>query len=283
MTTLPQHIINDAISRALAEDLGRAGDITSQSVLPPSATATADLVVREAGVLAGMDLVVAAFKAVDPDISLQVLTQDGAFMDKGSVALKASGSAISILTAERVALNYLGHLSGIASLTRQFVDAVKGTKAAIACTRKTTPGLRALQKYAVRMGGGKNHRFGLDDAVLIKDNHIAVVGGVKAAVLAAKAHVGHLVKIEVEIDRLDQLSEALEAKADVIMLDNMSLADMREAVSRVNGQAVLEASGGVTLDTVRAIAETGVDVISAGFLTHSAKNLDVALDIVIEG
>jgi len=279
--TLPRHIIEDAIARALSEDLGRAGDITSQSVLPQGATATADLVIREAGTLAGMELVISAFKAVDPDVKLEVLARDGQAMAKGTVALKASGSAVSILTAERVALNYLGHLSGIASTTAKFVKAVEGTKARIACTRKTTPGLRALQKYAVRMGGGSNHRFGLDDAVLIKDNHIAVVGGVFEAVTRARAHVGHLVKIEVEIDRLEQLDAALESRADVIMLDNMSLGDMRTAIYNVGGRAIVEASGGVTLETVGAIAQTGVDVISTGWITHSAPNLDVALDVVI--
>lgn len=278
---LPKHIIDDAVSRALAEDLGRAGDITSHAVIPENATATANLVVRKAGVLAGLPLAIATFKALDESLEITAHSEDGKAYDKGHVALKTSGNAIAILEAERTALNFVGHLSGIATATRAFVDKTKGTRAAIACTRKTTPGLRALQKYAVRMGGGANHRFGLDDAILIKDNHIAVVGSITEAVSRARNAVGHLVKIELEIDELSQLDEALASGADVVMLDNFSLTDMEKAVRIANGRVLLEASGGVDLDTVEGIAKTGVDVISTGWITHSAPNLDVALDIVI--
>ena len=278
---LPKNIIKEQVARALAEDLGRAGDITSQAVIGDRATATADLVIRKGGVLAGLPLAIEAFQQVDEHLKLDVCAHDGQKMEKGAVALKVSGNATSILTAERVALNFVGHLSGIATATAAFVEKTHGTRASIACTRKTTPGLRALQKYAVRMGGGMNHRFGLDDAILIKDNHIAVVGSVDEAVKRARAAVGHLVKVEIEVETLDQLQQAIEARADVIMLDNMSLDEMKRAVSITRGRAILEASGSVTLETVSGIAETGVDVISTGWITHSAPNLDVALDIVI--
>ena len=275
---LPALLVEEAVRAALLEDLGHAGDITTEAVVPASARAKARIAAREAGVLAGLPCAETAFRLVDPAITVTAGAADGDALTAGQSVLTLDGPARGVLTAERVALNFLGHLSGIATQTRALVDAVAGTDARITCTRKTTPGLRALEKYAVRAGGGINHRFGLDDAVLIKDNHIAAVGGVGPALEAARRAVGHMVRIEIEVDRLDQLDEALAAGAEVVLLDNMSPETLREAVTRAKGRAVTEASGRVGLATVRAIAEAGVDYISSGALTHSAPTLDLGLD-----
>jgi len=278
---LPPLLVDDAVRAALAEDLGRAGDITTQATIPADAKARAVIAAREAGVVAGLPLAAAAFRLVDPAVRFAPALADGARVSAGEVIARIEGPARAILGAERVALNYLGRLSGVASLTARHAQAIAHTKARVCDTRKTTPLLRAFEKYAVRCGGGGNHRFGLDDAVLIKDNHIAVAGGVAAALRAAKAHVGHLVKIEIEVDTLGQLREALAEGADAVLLDNMTPAQLREAVALVAGRMPCEASGGVTLETIAAIAETGVDLISVGALTHSAKVLDLGLDVVI--
>jgi nicotinate-nucleotide pyrophosphorylase (carboxylating) len=276
---LPDLLIEPVVRAALAEDLGRAGDVTSAALLPSGEQITASFVARGEGRVAGLACARLALAALDPDARFEVVTPDGADIAAGGVIVRAEGNAAAILSAERVALNFLGRLCGVATLTRAYVRAVEGTKARIVCTRKTTPNLRALEKYAVRCGGGVNHRFGLDDAILIKDNHIAACGGVAHAMTRAKAAVGHLAKIEIEVDTLSQLNEALPFRPDVILLDNFSLEDLAEAVARVAGAVVLEASGGVTLSTVRAIAETGVDAISVGALTHSAPVLDIGLDL----
>jgi nicotinate-nucleotide pyrophosphorylase (carboxylating) len=276
---LPPLLLEPMIRAALSEDLAPQGDITTVSVVPQGTLARARIVARADGRIAGLDLARMTFALLDPSLRLVFSARDGADVAAGTCLVTLEGEARSILQGERVALNYLGHLSGIATATQRCAAAAAGTRAKICCTRKTTPGLRALQKYAVRVGGGSNHRFGLSDAVLIKDNHIAVAGGITQAVERARRRAGHMVKIEVEIDGLSQLDEALAAKADVIMLDNMSLADMRTAVAKVAGRAVLEASGGVTEARVAEIAATGVDLISIGWITHSAPNLDVALDI----
>jgi nicotinate-nucleotide pyrophosphorylase (carboxylating) len=275
---LPERLVEDAVARALAEDLGDAGDVTTLACIPPQAMARAALSARKPGVIAGVACTRAAFRLVDPQIRVDIISDDGARVEKGGAVLRIEGPARGVLSAERVALNFLGRLSGVATATAALVDAVAGTHARIACTRKTTPLLRAFEKHAVRCGGGVNHRFGLYDAVMIKDNHIVAAGGVAAALGAARARVGHLVKIEVEIDRLSQLDAAIDGGADVVMLDNMSLDDMRAAVARAAGRVTLEASGNVTLATVRAIAETGVDIISSGSITHSAPTLDLGLD-----
>jgi nicotinate-nucleotide pyrophosphorylase (carboxylating) len=273
-------VIDEAVRRALDEDLGRAGDITSIATIPETTRAHAVLVARQAGVVAGLPLAVATFKELSNDILIQPRLRDGARVDKNQPMLTISGPARAMLTAERTALNFVGRLSGIATLTAEHVRRTAGTKLRICCTRKTTPGLRALEKYAVRCGGGFNHRFGLDDAVLIKDNHIAVAGGIRAVLERARTHVGHLVKIEIEVDRLDQLQEVLDAAlADAVLLDNMDTATLTEAVKMTKGRIVLEASGGVTLEAIASIAATGVDYVSSGALTHSAANFDVAIDI----
>lgn len=277
---LPPHIIDETVARALKEDLGDAGDITSNSTVPAAATAKAVIAARAPGVIAGVDLARAAFRQVDPIVSVSVKNGDSARVQKGDAVLQIEGPARTILTAERVALNFMGHLSGIATETAALVEAVKGTNASIVCTRKTTPCLRAIEKYAVRCGGGRNHRFGLYDAVMIKDNHIAASGSIAGAVKTARTALGHTVKIEVEADRLDQVEEALKAGADIIMLDNMSIDEMKRAVNLVSASAVLEASGNVTVETVRAIAETGIDIISSGWITHSAPSLDLGLDFL---
>ena len=276
--SLPVILIEPVVRAALAEDLGRAGDVTAAACIPAGTRWTAVFAARQAGTIAGLDCARLAMTTLDPDARFTARTQDGDAVVAGTVLAEVEADARAILSAERTALNLLGRLSGVATLTRAHVDAVAGTGARIADTRKTTPGLRALEKHAVAMGGGLNHRFGLDDAILIKDNHIAVCGGVGEAIRRARAHAGHLMKIEVEVDGLHQLDEALAESPDVIMLDNFSLDDLRTAVARAQGQAVLEASGGVNLQTVRAIAETGVNVISVGALTHSAPSLDVGLD-----
>jgi nicotinate-nucleotide pyrophosphorylase (carboxylating) len=279
--TLPRlasHVIDDAVARALREDLGDAGDITSAATIPVSAVSRAVIAARQPGVIAGIDAVRAAFRQVDPAINVTVEAGDGARVEQGDVLISLDGPSRGVLSAERVALNFLGHLSGVATATAALVDAVAGTKAKITCTRKTTPGLRALEKYAVLCGGGRNHRFGLYDAVMIKDNHIAAAGGIAPALAAAKSSLGHMVKVEIEIDRLDQLEAAIAGGADVILLDNMSTDDMKQAVAINQARAILEASGNVTVKSVRAIAETGVDIISSGWITHSAPSLDVGLD-----
>ncbi len=273
-------VIQEAVKRALEEDLGRAGDVTSSATLPEGIAAKAKLVARKAGTIAGLPCAARAFRSLAPGIKFEAFARDGDSVKANTTLAVIEGPAIAILSGERVALNFLGHLSGIATLTAAYAAKIAHTKAKITDTRKTTPGLRALEKYAVRCGGGVNHRFGLDDAVLIKDNHIAVAGGVAKALDAARSAVGHLVKIEIEVDTLDQLREVLDSgKADVVLLDNMKPETLREAVALCNGRIVTEASGGVTLETVAAIAESGVDVISSGALTHSAASLDVALDI----
>ncbi|MGC1780575.1 MAG: carboxylating nicotinate-nucleotide diphosphorylase [Xanthobacteraceae bacterium] len=269
-----------AVTRALKEDFGRAGDITSIATVPEDTPGRAMLNARQAGVIAGLPLAAAAFRQLSPGIEIDAQARDGMAISAGTRLMTIAGNARAILGAERVALNFLGHLSGIATATAAFVARIAHTKARVVCTRKTTPGLRALEKYAVRCGGGYNHRFGLDDAMLIKDNHIAVAGGITAVLERAKQAAGHLVKIEIEVDSLDQLHEVLDAGgADVVMIDNFDLDSMRRAVAMVAGRLVIEASGGITLDTAAAIAETGVDYLSSGALTHSVTNLDIGLDV----
>jgi nicotinate-nucleotide pyrophosphorylase (carboxylating) len=274
--------IDEAVTRALAEDLGRAGDVTSIATIPDSAIAHAIVVARNGGAISGLPLVAAAFRRLDPEISITAHMRDGVTVVAKTALMHVTGSARAVLAVERVALNFLGHLSGVATATHEFVRRVKGTRTRICCTRKTTPGLRALEKYAVRCGGGFNHRFGLDDAMLIKDNHIAVAGGIRPVLERARASAGHLVKVEIEVDDLHQLEEVLTVGlADAVLLDNMSVDDMRKAVAMVAGRFPLEASGGITLDTIEAVAATGVDYASSGWITHSAPSLDVALDIEI--
>jgi len=275
-------VLRGVVRDALDEDLGRAGDITSAATIPEGRQATAKLVARKPGVIAGLNCVEETFYALDRKIAFNAKVKDGAKVVAKELLAEISGDARNILTGERVALNFLGHLSGVATLTAAYAEKIKHTKAKIVDTRKTTPGLRALEKYAVRCGGGVNHRMGLDDAVLIKDNHIAVAGGIAQVLKTARATVGHLVKIEIEVDTLKQFEQVLKAGgADVVMLDNMDPATMKRAVEMNAGKLVLEASGGVSLDTVALIAESGVDVISVGALTHSAPVLDIGLDIEI--
>ncbi len=271
-------LVEPSVGRALEEDLGRAGDITSDLTISADAQAVARVVARKPGNIAGLIAAEIVFRLVDPGLKFDVSLPDGSKAKSGDVLATVSGPARAILSGERVALNFMGHLSGVATATAALVEAVAGTKARITCTRKTLPGLRLLQKYAVRCGGGFNHRFGLDDAVLIKDNHIAAAGGIAPALERVRARLGHMAKIEVEVDTLAQLEEALRHATDIILLDNMSVEDMKRAVALTKGRAVLEASGNVSLATVRAIAETGVDYISSGAITHSAANLDIGLD-----
>ncbi|RED37430.1 nicotinate-nucleotide pyrophosphorylase [carboxylating] [Rhodopseudomonas thermotolerans] len=272
--------ITDAVRRALDEDLGRAGDVTSIATIPEATQAHATLVARQAGVIAGLPLAVETFRQLSPDITIAAHARDGDTVAAGIQVLTISGPARAVLTGERTALNFVGRLSGIATLTADYVRHTAGSKMRICCTRKTTPGLRALEKYAVRCGGGFNHRFGLDDAILIKDNHIAVAGGIRPVLEAARAKIGHLVKIEIEVDTLDQLREVLDTGlTDVVLLDNMDLDTLKQAVAISAGRVVLEASGGVTRESISSIAATGVDYASSGALTHSAPNFDVALDI----
>ncbi len=282
LTPLPAHVVNALIDRALAEDLGEIGDATSQAALPADARAKAVIRSRVRGRVAGMDAAAAAFIRLDPAVTVQVFAPDGADIAELDAIAEVEGPAVSLLGAERVALNLLGRLSGIATLTKAYVEAVDGALARIAGTRKTTPGLRALEKHAIRAGGGSPHRFGLDDAILVKDNHIAIAGGVDAALMAVRARAGHMAHVSVEVDTLEQLEIALRYTPDVILVDNFSVDDIAEAVRLVGGRCTVEASGGVTLETVRAIAETGVDVISVGALTHSAPALDVGLDIAVD-
>ncbi|WOF73156.1 carboxylating nicotinate-nucleotide diphosphorylase [Parvibaculaceae bacterium PLY_AMNH_Bact1] len=278
LTPLPSLIVDSAVRAALAEDLGDAGDITSQSTVPADTRSQVVLRAREHGCIAGLDAARAAFREMDPGLRISVQAPDGSVVSPGDVIAAIEGNARAIVTGERVALNFLGHLSGIATATRHFVDAVAGTDTRICCTRKTTPGLRAFEKYAVRAGGGVNHRFGLYDAILIKDNHIAMAGGIAEAIRGARAKAGHMVRIEIEVDTLDQLKEALDIGVEAVLLDNMPPDVLREAVAINQGQAALEASGGITLDTAASVAATGVDYISVGWITHSAPCLDIGLD-----
>ncbi|HEY8336987.1 MAG TPA: carboxylating nicotinate-nucleotide diphosphorylase [Tardiphaga sp.] len=277
-SSLPRVMTEPLVRMALLEDLGRAGDLTTDAIVPSGHIATTLLVARQPGVVAGLDLARLAFQLIDPAIEVQITHDDGAIIAPGDVIASITGPARGILTAERVALNFLCRLSGIASATAHLVAAVQDHRAKIVCTRKTTPGLRAIEKYAVRIGGGGNHRFGLDDAVLIKDNHVAIAGSVTEALKRAKRGVGHLVKIELEVDTLDQLREALDQGVDAVLLDNMNPATLAEAVAMVAGRAVTEASGRITPATAPSIAATGVDLISIGWLTHSVAILDIGLD-----
>jgi nicotinate-nucleotide pyrophosphorylase (carboxylating) len=272
--------IDAAVERSLAEDLGRAGDITSIATIPAGTQARAVVVARNGGTISGLPLVAATFRRLAPDMDITASARDGDTVATKTDLMTVVGDARAVLAAERAALNMLGHLSGIATATAAFVRLLEGTSTRFCCTRKTTPGLRALEKYAVRCGGGFNHRIGLDDAMLIKDNHIAVAGGVRAVLERARANAGHLVKIEIEVDTLGQLRDVLDTGlADVVLLDNMSPADMRKAVAMANRRVVLEASGGITLETIANVAASGVDYASSGWITHSAPALDVALDI----
>lgn len=280
ITPLPALVVEPVVRAALLEDLGRMGDVTANACLSTEDRFAGQIRARAPGVLAGVDAAAMAFTLLNPAITVRIEKPDGSTLAKGDVILRVDGPARDVLAAERVALNLLGRLSGIASLTARYVAAITGTSARIAATRKTTPNLRSLEKYAVQCGGGWPHRFGLDDAILIKDNHIAACGGVDIALTRARAHAGHMMVVEVEVDTLDQLAQALPHKPHVILLDNFSIADLRDAVAMAKGTVVLEASGGVSLDTVAAIAATGVDVISVGALTHSAPTLDLGLDAI---
>jgi nicotinate-nucleotide pyrophosphorylase (carboxylating) len=271
-------MIEPLVRNALLEDLGRAGDLTTDAIVPAGLIATTTMTARESGIVAGLDLAALAFRLMEPAIEVTVHRPDGSEVSPQQVIATIRGPARGLLTAERTALNFLCRLSGIATATASVVKAVRGQKAHIVCTRKTTPGLRTIEKYAVRAGGGSNHRFGLDDAVLIKDNHVAVAGGIRAAIERARAGVGHLVKIEVEVDNLAQLEEALRCDVDAVLLDNMTPDELSRAVAMVGGQAITEASGRITPKTAPSIAATGVDLISIGWLTHSAPILDIGLD-----
>jgi nicotinate-nucleotide pyrophosphorylase (carboxylating) len=274
--------IDDAVLRALAEDLGRAGDVTSSATIPDGTRGRAVMMAREPGVIAGLPVAAAVFRKLDPAVEITGDTRDGTAVAAKTVLMTVAGDARALLSAERTALNFVGHLSGVATAASEFVRLIAHTPARVCCTRKTTPGLRALQKYAVRCGGGFNHRFGLDDAILIKDNHIAVAGGIRPVLERAKAAAGHLVKIEIEVDTLDQLRTVLDVGlADAVLLDNMSPAMMKQAVAMVAGRLTIEASGGITHASAAAIAESGVDYLSSGAITHSSPNLDVGLDIEI--
>ncbi|MPR07708.1 carboxylating nicotinate-nucleotide diphosphorylase [Microvirga tunisiensis] len=280
VSPLPRLLVEPIVRAALLEDLGRAGDITTDAVIPAEARLHGAIVSRESGIVAGVDAAVLAFTLIDPAITVAVDRPDGSRVERGEAVLRVEGPARSILSAERVALNLVCRMSGIASATAALVDAIRPHgHARIVCTRKTTPGLRSLEKHAVRAGRGANHRFGLDDAVLIKDNHIAIAGGVRPALERARATVGHLVKVEIEVDTLEQLDEVLEVGTDAILLDNMSPDTLSEAVRRVNRRAITEASGRITVATAPAIAATGVDLISTGWITHSAPILDLGLDV----
>ncbi|RWJ39774.1 MAG: carboxylating nicotinate-nucleotide diphosphorylase [Mesorhizobium sp.] len=282
LSPLPSIVIEPIVRSALLEDLGRTGDLTSDAIIPADCMATLALTARQSGVIAGLDLAAFSFLLIDPAVDMQVRCPDGRRVTAGETIATLSGTARGLLAAERTALNFLCHLSGIATATAAMVEAVRGHKAKIVCTRKTTPGLRALEKYAVRVGGGANHRFGLDDAVLIKDNHIAIAGDIRTAIERARAAAGHMVKIEVEVDTLEQLETALSSKVDAVLLDNMSIEELARAVAMVGGRAITEASGRVTPKTAPAIAATGVDLISVGWLTHSAPILDIGLDVPVE-
>jgi len=276
--SLPRYLVEQAVATALEEDLGGVGDITTNAIIPPDAQGDASIIVRKPGVIAGLDLAAASFKSLDPDVRFTRIVEDGSKVEAGATIARIAGKTRALLTGERTALNFFGRLSGIATLTAGYVAAVEGTHAKIVETRKTTPGLRALEKYAVRCGGGVNHRFGLYDAVLVKDNHIAAAGGLAEALNAVRTAVGHLVKIEVEVDTLDQLENVLRFPIDAVLLDNMDAGTLKRAIALVKGRAITEASGGVTLENVGKIAKTGVDLISVGALTHSARSLDSSLE-----
>jgi len=278
MMGIDERVLERTVRMALQEDIG-IGDITSNSIVPKETPGSGKLLCKEPGVIAGLDVAELAFRLVDPTLAVTRIVKDGDHVAAGQVVMEVEGSARSILTAERVALNFLQRLSGIATRTAKFVELVRYYNAKIVDTRKTTPGLRALEKYAVVVGGGRNHRFGLFDAVLIKDNHIEIAGGVKKAIMAARHQIPHTMKVEVEVENLEMIDEALEVKADIIMLDNMSPSQMEDAVEKIAGRALVEASGGVTEETIVDIAKTGVDFISIGALTHSIKSLDISLDI----
>jgi nicotinate-nucleotide pyrophosphorylase (carboxylating) len=278
LVRLPTLLIEPIVRQALLEDLGRAGDITTDAVAPPDCVARTVMAAHQVGVVAGLDLAALAFRLCEPAIRFESIMADGATVAPGELVAAIEGPARGVLSAERVALNFVSRLSGIASATAELSAAVAHTKARIVCTRKTTPLLRAIEKYAVRAGGGANHRFGLDDAALIKDNHVAIAGGVAEAIRRVRANVGHLVKVEVEVDTLAQLEEALGVGVDAVLLDNMSLDDLQKGVAMIDGRAISEASGRVNLETAPAIAEAGVDLISVGWLTHSAPILDIGLD-----
>ncbi len=276
---LPPLLVEPVVRAALMEDLGRAGDITTMSVVPADAQTSGVIAARQAGVVAGIDCALAAFRLIDPSVQVEVRQGDGSRVAAGESIAIVSGSARGIFVAERVALNFLCHLSGVATATASLIDALGGHRARITCTRKTTPGLRALEKHAVRAGGGISHRFGLDDGVLIKDNHIAVAGGIRPAIDRARRAIGHMVKLEVEVENPAQLEEALAAGVDAVLLDNMPLPMLKEAVATIGGRAISEASGRITRETVASVAATGVDVISSGWITHSAPALDLGLDL----
>ena len=278
LAPLPTVMLEPLVRAALLEDLGRAGDLTTDAIVPAGLATTTALMARQAGVVAGLDLAALAFRLVSPEITVEIHKPDGSTLAARDMIATIRGPAAGILTAERVALNFLCHMSGIASATASVVAALAGTKARVTCTRKTMPGLRAIQKYAVRAGGGSNHRFGLDDAVLIKDNHVAIAGDVRTAIARARAHVGHLVKIELEVDTLEQLELALSVGIDAVLLDNMDVPTLRRAVTMVAARAVTEASGRITPATAAEYASTGVDLISIGWLTHSVAVLDIRLD-----
>jgi nicotinate-nucleotide pyrophosphorylase (carboxylating) len=271
-------MIEPLVRAALLEDLGRAGDLTTDAIVPAALKAQAVLAARQPGVVAGLDLAICAFRLIEPELRIRVIKSDGEKLNPGDEIALIEGPARGLLTAERVALNFLGHLSGIATATAGIVEQLADYKAKVVDTRKTTPGLRAVQKHAVKLGGGANHRFGLDDAILIKDNHIVAAGDLQTAVARARAYAGHLVKIEVEVDTLDQLASALAIGVEAVLLDNMTTSQLREAVALTKGSAITEASGGITPDTVAEVAATGIDLISVGWLTHSARVLDIGLD-----
>lgn len=275
---LPRVMIEPLVRATLLEDLGRAGDITTDAIVPAEARSSLRLVARQAGVLAGLDLARIAFELTDGSIQFQPRLPDGARLSPGDEIATLQGPARGILTAERTALNFLCHLSGVASATAGIADAIRPYGTKVTCTRKTMPGLRMVQKYAVRVGGGSNHRFGLDDAMLIKDNHVALAGGVRNAVERARAAAGHLVRIELEVDTLAQLEEALALGVDAVLLDNMGLQDLRSAVAMARGRAITEASGRITPETAPDVAATGVDLMAVGWITHSARVLDIGLD-----
>ncbi|WP_299568007.1 carboxylating nicotinate-nucleotide diphosphorylase [uncultured Sulfitobacter sp.] len=276
---LPDLILEPLVRAALLEDLGTYGDITTRTVIPPGTSYTARLNAREAGVVSGLQIAALAFRLVDPSLTITAHRMDGDVIAAGDLLMQIDGDAASILSAERVALNLAGRLSGIATLTAAFVAETRGTKTRITCTRKTTPGLRLVEKQAVLHGGGFNHRFSLSDAILIKDNHIAAAGGIRPVLQAVKAQASHMVRCEIEVDRLDQLAEVLdEGGADVVLLDNMDTQTLVDAVKMAAGQVVLEASGNMRLDRIAEVAATGVDYISSGALTHSAQTLDLGLD-----
>lgn len=277
---LPTIMLEPLVRAALLEDLGRAGDITTEALIPPDIVTETALVTRAPGIVAGLHLAILAFRLIEPAIAITIFRPDGARVEAGATIAVLKGPAQAVLTAERTALNFLCRLSGIATATAAMVESIAGTQARIVCTRKTTPGLRAIEKYAVRAGGGANHRFGLDDAMLIKDNHVAIAGGIGPALSRARERAGHLVRIELEVDSLAQLEEALAVGVDAVLLDNFSIDLLRRGVGMVGGRAITEASGGITPETAREIAATGVDLLSVGWLTHSAAILDIGLDYV---